>query len=131
MGVEIVRDGRTRDLTAVLTERSDTFVAAEEEDGEEETKWFGLDVVELDDPMLADLDIVADEGVFVIDVESGSPADDGGIAPGDVIRRIGDRTVEGLSDYRNIMRDLEGREKAISVMIQRDEYTQFVAIKPE
>jgi serine protease Do len=131
VSVEVVRDGRTRDLSAVLTERSDTFVAAEEEEDEEETRWFGLEVVELDDPTISDLEIPAEDGVFVIDVESGSPADDGGIVPGDVIRKIGDRTVEDLDDYREVMRGLEGREKAISVMIQRGEYTQFVAIKPE
>ena len=130
MEVRIVRDGRPKVLTAVLEERRDTFVAEEPEE-EDETRWFGLDVVELDDPMLDDIDIVADEGVFVIDVESGSPAEDAGIAPGDVILRVGDRSVEDLDDYRDIMRALEGREKAIAVMVQRGEYTHFVAIKPE
>ncbi len=128
--VRIVRDGRPKVLTAVLEERRDTFVAEEPEE-EDETRWFGLDVVELDDPMLDDIDIAAAEGVFVIDVESGSPAEDAGIAPGDVILRVGDRSVEDLDDYRDIMRALEGREKAIAVMVQRGEYTHFVAIKPE
>ncbi len=128
--VRIVRDGKAKVLTAVLEERPDTF-AAEEPEEEDETRWFGLDVVEFDDPMLDDIDIVADEGVFVIDVESGSPAEDADIAPGDVIKRVGDRSVEDLDDYRDIMRALEGREKAIAVMIQRGEYTHFVAIKPK
>ena len=128
--VGIVRDGRTKVLTAVLEERRDTFVPDEPEE-EDETRWFGLDVVELDDPMLADIDIVASEGVFVVGVENGSPAEDAGLAPGDVILRVGDRTVEDLDDYRDIMRDFEGREKAIAVMVQRGEYTHFVAIKPE
>ena len=128
--VRIVRDGRAKVLTAVLEERRDTFVAEEPEE-EDETRWFGLDIVELDDPMLDDIDIVADDGVFVIDVERGSPAEDAGIAPGDVILRVGDRSVEDLDDYRDIMRALESREKAIAVMVQRGEYTHFVAIKPE
>ncbi|MCK4409263.1 MAG: Do family serine endopeptidase, partial [Candidatus Eisenbacteria sp.] len=128
--VRIVRDGRVKVLTAVLEERHDTFVAEEPEE-EDETRWFGLDIVGLDDPMLADIDIVADEGVFVIEVESGSPAEDAGIVPGDVIKRVGDRSVADLDDYRDIMRALEGREKAIAVMVQRGEYTHFVAIKPE
>ena len=34
-------------------------------------KWFGLGVVELDDPMIEDLDVPASAGVFVIEVESG------------------------------------------------------------
>jgi len=128
--VRIVRDGRSKVLTVVLEERPDTFVAEEPEE-ENETRWFGLDVVGLDDPMLADIDIVADEGVFVIDIESGSPAEDAGIGTGDVILKVGDRSVEDLDDYRDIMRALEGREKAIAVRVQRGEYTHFVAIKPE
>ncbi|MFH1690042.1 MAG: Do family serine endopeptidase [Candidatus Eisenbacteria bacterium] len=129
--VRVVRDGRARVLIAVLEERRDTFVADEPAEEEKETTWFGLDVVELDDPMLADLDIPAEEGVFVVSVESGSPSEDAGVAPGDVIIRIGDLKVEDMDDYRSIMKDLEGREKAIAVMIQRDQFTHFVAIKPE
>ena len=128
--VRIVRDGSAKVLTAVLEERRDTF-AAEEPEEEDERRWFGLEVVGLDDPMIADIDIVADEGVLVIDVESGSPADDAGVVAGDVILRVGDRSVEDLDDYRDVLGDLEGREKAIAVMVQRGEYTHFVAIKPE
>jgi serine protease Do len=129
--VRIVRDGHAKVLTAVLEERRDTFVADEPAEEEEETTWFGLNVVELDDPMLAELEIPAEAGVFVISVEGGSPSGNAGMAPGDVIVRIGDRDVENMDDYRSIMKNLEGREKAIAVMIQRDQFTHFVAIKPE
>jgi len=128
--VRIVRDGKARTLTAVLEERRDTFVP-EEEPEEEEVKWFGLGVVELDDPMIEDLDVAATAGVFVVEVESGSPAEDAGIMAGDVIIRIGERDIEGIDDYRSAMRSFEDREKAFAVMIQRGEYTHFVAIKPE
>ena len=130
VAVRVIREGREKTLTAVLEERRDTF-AAEEEVQQDEAKWFGLDVLALDDPMLSDLDIVAKSGVFVADVENGSPAEDAGIAAGDVIIKIADRDIKNLGDYRTVMRDLEGREKAFAVMIQRGEYTQFVAIKPE
>lgn len=129
--VGIVRDGRPKVLTAVLEERNDTFVAEEPATEEDETTWFGLDVVELSDPMLADIDIPAEEGVFVVSVESGSPSEDAGVAPGDVIVKVGDREIVNMSDYRSAMKDLEGRTKAIALMIQRDELTYFVAIKPE
>ena len=128
--VRVVRDGQTKVLTAVLEERRDTFVAEEPEE-EDDTRWFGLGVVGLDDPLIADIDIAADEGVLVVDVENGSPAEDAGIARGDVILRVGGRPVEDLGGYRDVMRDLEGRKKAIKVMVQRAEYTHFVAIKPE
>lgn len=129
--VLIIRDGREKTLTAVLEERRDTFVAEDVAEEEEETTWFGLGVVELSDPALAELEIPAEQGVFVISVENGSPAEDAGVGPGDVIVRVDDRDVEDMGDYRRIMKDLEGREKAIAVMIQRDQFTHFVAIKPE
>ncbi len=128
--VRVVRDGQTKVLTAVLEERRDTFVAEEPEE-EDDTRWFGRGVGGLDDPLIADIDIAADEGVLVVDVENGSPAEDAGIARGDVILRVGGRPVEDLGGYRDVMRDLEGRKKAIKVMVQRAEYTHFVAIKPE
>ncbi len=93
--VRIVRDGRPKVLTAVLEERSDTFVADEPASEEDETIWFGIDVVDLSDSMLADLDIPAEEGVFVISVESGSPSEDAGVTPGDVIVKIGDTRRQG------------------------------------
>jgi serine protease Do len=127
--VAVIRDGRSMTLTAELEERRDTFVAAEEE--AEEAQWFGLDVVGLNDPMISDVEIDADEGVFVVAVENGSPAADAGIISGDIILKIDDRTVDDLDDYRDIMSDLEGRTKAIAVLIQRDRFTHFVAIKPE
>lgn len=129
--IKVVRNGRSKTLSAVLTERTDTFVAEEPSKADEETTWFGLQVVGLNDPMLSDVQVDADHGVFVIDVESGSPADDAGIIPGDVIQKVGERDVENLKDYRSIMKDMEGRTKAISVMIQREGYTYFVAIKPD
>ena len=52
-------------------------------------------------------------------VESGGPGADGGMQPGDVIVRIGDREIADLAEYRSVMKDLEGHEKAIAVMVQR------------
>jgi serine protease Do len=125
----VVRNGKSKALTAVLKERPDTLVA-EEEEQQEETKWFGLEVVDLDDPLLSDIDVTANSGVFVTDVQSGSPADHAGIQAGDVIVRIGETTIKDMGDYRSAMRDVEGSEKAFAVMVQRGEYTHFVAIKP-
>jgi serine protease Do len=129
--ITVIRDGRERTLTAELEERRDTYAAEEEQGGAEETQYYGLDVVGLNDPMISDVETNATEGVFVVSVESGSPAADAGITSGDIILKIDDRTVENMGDYRSIMKDLEGRTKAIAVLIQRGGFTHFVAIKPE
>jgi serine protease Do len=128
--VRVVRDGRILILTATLEERRDTFVAGEPEE-EEEATWFGLDVLSLDDRRIADLEIETTEGVFVIDVVTGSPAADAGIEAGDIIVKIADRMVGNLNDYRTIMEDMEESGRAFLVMVQRGQYTHFVAIQPE
>ena len=66
----------------------------------------------------------------MIDVETGSPAADAGIAAGDIIVKVAGSDVENLDDYHGIMEDMDGSGKAFLVMVQRGQYTHFVAIKP-
>jgi serine protease Do len=131
IGIEILRDGRERTLTAELAERPDTAAAPEATEPEQRAEWFGIDAVEVDDPVAETLNVEADEGVLVADVESGSPAADGGLLVGDVIVRIGDEEVKNLDDYRRIMGKVEKSDRAIALMVQRGAHTYFVAIKPE
>jgi len=128
--IEILRDGRERTLRAELAERPDTF-AAEEPEPERPSEWFGINVVDVDDPVSRELDVEADEGVLVIGVESGSPAADGGLAVGDVIVKIGSEEIGNLADYRRIMKDVEESDRAFDLMVKRGTHTYFVAIKPE
>jgi len=129
--IDIVRDGKARTLEAELRERPETFASAEEL-GEEEKQetWYGIHVLDVDDPELRDLDIGSTEGVVVVQIEPGSPASDSELAVGDVIVRIGDEDVGGLRDYRRIMGELEGHERAIALLVRRGEHTYFVALKP-
>lgn len=128
--VEILRAGRERTLKAALAERPDAF-AAEEPEPEKRSEWFGINVVDVDDPVARELGVEADEGALVIGVDSGSPAADGGLLVGDVIAKIGDEEVGNLADYRRIMKDVEESDRAFDLMVKRDTHTYFVAIKPE
>jgi serine protease Do len=129
--VVVIREGKTRTLTAKLRERPDVVAQEEAKPGPEETKWLGIEAVDLSDPVARELNIQAREGVLVVSVERGSPAADGGLAVGDVIMKIGERQVRNLTDYRSIIKGVEGQEKAIAFMVQRGAYTLFVAIKPK
>jgi serine protease Do len=131
VGITVVRDGRRKSMTATLVDRPEEIVSAKEEEAEDGAEWFGITATDLDDPLADDYEIDAEEGVLVADVEGGSPAADGGLLPGDVILKIGDRDVTGLDEYRVIMKDLEGHDRAVAFMVQRGTYTYFVAIKPE
>lgn len=126
--IVVLRDGARKKLSAKLTERPDSAVAARTE---REEAWMGIEVVGLDDPRARNFDYEADSGVLVVGVESGSPAEDGGVLVGDVIVKVDDEEIKDLRDYEQKMSSLEGREKAIAFMVKRGRYTYFVAVKPE
>ncbi|MBD3348244.1 MAG: Do family serine endopeptidase [Candidatus Eisenbacteria bacterium] len=127
----VLRDGDRKSLEARLAERPDAVAAAEEQEEPEREVWFGIHVVDLNDPLARELQTEAEEGVLVVDLEAGEPGVDSGLQIGDVIVKIANQRISDLSDYRETMRRLEGQDKAIAVMVQRGAYTYFVAIKPE
>jgi len=127
----VIRDGSRKRLSATLAERPGEDVAEAEEPEEEPQVWFGIDVVGLDHAMARELGVEADHGVVVVRVDTGSPADDGGLQLGDVIQKVGDRRIRNLEDYRSIMKDMEGRTRPVAFMVKRGQYTYFVAIRPD
>jgi serine protease Do len=127
----VIRDGSRKRLSATLAERPGEDVAEAEEPEEEPQVWFGIDVVGLDHAMARELGVEAEHGVVVVRVDTGSPADDGGLQIGDVIQKVGDRRIRNLEDYTSIMKDMEGRTRPVAFMVKRGQYTYFVAIRPD
>ncbi|MCK4512062.1 Do family serine endopeptidase [bacterium] len=127
--VEIIRAGRTKTLTAKLAERPGEETVSIEEPVAEET-WFGLDVVDLDDPAARQLGIEIDHGALIIGVERGSAGDRAGLEAGDIVVRIGNTDIKDVKEYREAMAKYEGVEKALALMVQRGAHTYFVAVKP-
>jgi serine protease Do len=132
IGVDILRDGREKALSAVLEQRPETVASAEETpEPSARAEWFGIDAVDIDNPAVRELGVEADRGVVVVGVENGSPAAEGRLQVGDVIVKIGDDEVENLADYQRIMKSVEKSDRAIALMVERGGHTYFVAIKPE
>ena len=63
------------------------------------------------------------QGVLVRSVEKGSPAEHAGFRAGDVIVRVGDRSVSDTSDWRNAMRQHRGGSMPIGVVRDRKSLT--------
>ena len=69
-------------------------------------------------------------GAFVEDVSPGSPADKAGIKKGDIIEKIGDKTVEGQIDLRNSMLEMAPKTQA-KIEYVRDGNTKSVTVTLE
>jgi len=128
----IVRNGKKKTLTVVLGDRAEYLgLASRDEEAEEKSSWLGIEVEDVGGDFARRYGLQEERGVVVTRVEVGSPADDKGIAMGDVILRISSKEVEDVDDYNHIMRSLEGQKKAILFLIKRGDQTSFVAVKPE
>jgi len=88
-------------------------VQAADEPLPEKQGWLGVYTEGLSEAMLAALDL--DHGVLVAKVAPGSPAEQAGLAMGDVIRTLAGERIDDPSDLRWTVRARPGEEVALSV----------------
>jgi len=68
------------------------------ENGSVERGWLGVSLQDLDTALAESLGLDAAEGALVADVVAGSPADEAGFAPGDVVTRFDGEAVASVRD---------------------------------
>ena len=129
--VTVIRDGKKRDFRVKLGEFPEEGDLASGAGGEVHDKGIGL-TVEPITPDLAKRFNLEDsrEGLVVTDVASGSPAEDAGIHPGDVIVKVNRREVKSLQDYRDALKKAKSGDPVL-FLVNRGGHTFFVAIRPE
>ncbi|UCF05132.1 MAG: PDZ domain-containing protein [bacterium] len=99
----------------------------------------GLTLAELNEDLAGYFKVKEDEGVLVLEVHEGSPADEAGIKSGDVIVMVGDEDISEVEDVLEVVRDLEegdevtvkairsGKEKTFTVEIEDWEGAFFLS----
>lgn len=65
-------------------------------------------------------------GAYVSDVERGSRAARAGLSQGDIIRRVGRKTINDLKDFETAIKDKDG---AIALTVERDGTNLFMAVR--
>lgn len=120
--IVVVREKKRQEMTITLAERprDDVLAVAPQRD----EGWLGLQV---DDVRGSD----DEEGVVVVGVEEGSPADRAGIRRGDVITEVYSRKIESLRDYVSVSEKLKDRKDPIAFLIRRDRTSRYIPVVPE
>lgn len=91
------------------------------DDGAVEHAFLGIAPAQLTPQIAERLGVDVERGVVVLEVVEGGPADEAGIAAGDVITTIGDRQVETLEDLFTALRDQEpGDEVTVKLLSDGD-----------
>jgi len=107
--VIVIRDKKELPLTVEIGERPQEAEKMVGSEGKEPSgKWRGLSVEGLNSEFARRFRIDAKKGVLVVEVEPDSPADEGGIIPGDVILEIDRKPVNDLADYDRIIKSVKG-----------------------
>ncbi|WP_416668347.1 HhoA/HhoB/HtrA family serine endopeptidase [Egbenema bharatensis] len=70
-----------------------------------------------------------DQGILIVEVASGSPAEQAGLEPGDVIIRLGDRTVEDATDVQRVVEASQIGE-ALPIEIRRNGEDLALSVAP-
>lgn len=113
--VMVIRDKKPITFDAVVGERpedTDEITSPEGEDENAESKtaavWRGISVENLGSDKIRRFKTEEKEGVVVVNVEPGSPTDEAGLIPGDIILSLNKQPIKNISDYEKITKGLKG-----------------------
>jgi serine protease Do len=126
VNVKVSRDGQEKTYQVIVAERKDRpKVAIEGGDGKTS---FGMSVQDITPQIARQLGIPVSKGVIVTDVEEGSPTDEVGIQPRDIILQVNKVNVGSLKDYQ---REIEkaAAKSSILLLIKRGKTTYYVALR--
>jgi len=126
--LSIMRDGKATDVPVVLGERPTEVTRARQPGAPEPQRTLGVEVQNLSRDLAQQFGYQPGEGVIVSRVIPGSPADEAGVEPGDLIRSVNRRPVASTDDFAKAIGEAQKNGRAL-LLIQRGEFSQFVVVQ--
>jgi serine protease Do len=107
--VDLVRDKKPLALEVAIGERPEDIEALQGQEGSVAASgWRGLEIEDLTENNQRKFGIRETQGALIVNVESGSPGDDAGLVPGDLILEINKRPINNSADFQKNTQDLKG-----------------------
>ena len=123
--LKIVRDKKEQTVGVKIGELPDEGDTSQAEARDAE---LGLRVQRITPEAARRLGLSSAKGVLVVEVQPGSPADQVGVEPADVIREINQRPVSNVKEFERATR--QGRRgDRILLLVQRGDNAVFFAVK--
>ena len=123
------RDGEAKKMSLVLGEKKQGPGALGRFDTDQQSRGgeLGLGLRDLDDRLARRLDVApGTEGVAVVQVDPGSPADKAGLSEGDVILEIDQQKVSSVRAAKKQLKKMEG---SALLRVERNGGSQFIIMK--
>ena len=125
VAVKVWRDGKFITLRVKVGEMPEESKIAEKK---EVGFWMGMKVEGITDEMINRYGLENKEGVIVVEVKPGSPADEAGIIPGSVIKKIDRYSIKNYSDFLRVKKKVSSKNY-ISIYIIVNGQGRFVVLK--
>jgi serine protease Do len=130
VAVTVVRDGRERDFTVELGAFPEDGALVAGDAGESYNEDLGLTVEPVSPDLARRMELADDaEGLVITTVAPGSPADDSGIQPGDLVVKVNRRPVSSVADYSEALQTVPEGEPVL-LLLNRGGNMFFVALRP-
>jgi len=97
--LKVLREGKEKTMSLTIVELTDEKQAQAKEEGAAEKTPLGLEVQNLTPALAQQFRLRDNKGVVVVQVESGSPAADANIRPGDLILEVNGVVVATVKEY--------------------------------
>lgn len=123
--VTVLRNGQEVDLQVKVEELTEQRVASQMQPSEAN---LGMQVAPITPEIQNQLGIRDKAGIVVINVAPGSPADDSGIQPGDILKEVNHKPIRSISDYNDAVGKTE-KGKPVLLLMKRGGQTFFVSIR--
>jgi serine protease Do len=126
--IDILRNGKAETISLTVGTMSEEGQKAPAPE-EEKTSW-GMTVQQLTPQLAQQLGLEPEStGVLITGIQSGSPAEDAGLQPGDVITQINKQEIKDLSDYQQALKQVKKGENLL-LLIRRGSGAFYVVLTP-
>ena len=126
--LEILRDGKPMTVQTPVGERPAETASTTPPTERRNQGKLGLTVDDLDANSARQLNIPSTNGALVTDVEPGSPADRGGVRPGDVVREINRKPVNNVAELQSAIAGLQSGSTVLLLVIRQGQ-PMFLALE--
>jgi serine protease Do len=127
VSIKVVRDGKEMIFSVVVSERKDKPESVLAKGSKE---YFGITAQDITPEISRQLGIGHESGVIVNDIESGSPADDVGLQPQDIIVQINKVRINSMKEYAKEM-SKAAEKKSVTLLVKRGKSSFFVGLRIE
>ncbi len=128
--LDVVRKGRELALKVKLGELPSKYQPAGDTPSNQPsaTQSLGIELEELTPQLAQRLQLESTSGVVVVNVTPGSAAALAGIRPGDIVRKVGDTSIESLKDFHSTLKKSEVSE-GIRLVVETKGMKRFIFLQ--